>query len=118
MKCFSSYLSSFDTLFNAHSYTPHISYSFLIFFFPVQLQQSKVTPDVILTDVMMPEMSGIELANRLRDGTMPQYDVVPIVMLTAKADDRLRIQMLHGMYYYVNTHCEYTCLRKFAPTKS
>ncbi len=68
------------------------------FFSPLlQLQQSKVNPDVILTDVMMPEMSGIELANRLRDGTMSQYDLVPIVMLTAKADDRLRVQMLRGM---------------------
>jgi two-component system chemotaxis response regulator CheY len=36
--------------------------------------------DLILTDVNMPEMDGLELVRRLR--AMPQYKFVPIVVLT------------------------------------
>lgn len=39
-------------------------------------------PDVILIDCMMPEMSGMELADEIRKMGKP----VPIVMLTAKND--------------------------------
>jgi PAS domain S-box-containing protein len=49
-------------------------------------------PDLILSDVMMPIMSGDEMVQAIRQ----QADLkdVPIVMLTAKADDELRLQML------------------------
>lgn len=47
-------------------------------------------PDLIVSDVRMPEMSGIELARRLR--TTPSYSLIPIVFLTAKSDINDRIE--------------------------
>jgi signal transduction histidine kinase len=49
-------------------------------------------PDLVLTDVMMPGLSGDDLVRRLRGH--PGLLDVPIVLLTAKADDDLRVQML------------------------
>ena len=49
-------------------------------------------PDLVLTDVMMPNMSGDELVQALRQD--PAFDSVPIMLLTAKADDELRVRML------------------------
>jgi two-component system phosphate regulon response regulator PhoB len=42
-------------------------------------------PDVIVLDVMMPGMSGIEVAQRLRSQT--ETSRIPILMLTAKAEE-------------------------------
>lgn len=42
-------------------------------------------PDVILLDVMMPAMSGLEVAQALR--TDPTTAEIPIVILTAKAGE-------------------------------
>lgn len=52
-------------------------------------------PDLILSDVMMPRMTGDEMVRRLR--TEKIFDDIPIVMLTAKADDSLRIELLQGI---------------------
>lgn len=49
-------------------------------------------PDLILSDVMMPRMSGDQLVREAR--RHPELDPIPIVMLTAKADDELRVQLL------------------------
>jgi len=42
-------------------------------------------PDVILLDVMMPEMDGIKVLDRIR--TNPRYAAVPVIMVTAKTQD-------------------------------
>ena len=42
-------------------------------------------PQLILLDVMMPEMSGLEVLEHLRGS--PQTARVPVIMLTAKAQD-------------------------------
>ncbi|MCK4988766.1 MAG: SpoIIE family protein phosphatase [Desulfobacterales bacterium] len=43
-------------------------------------------PDLILLDIMMPKMDGIEVCRKLRaDASMP---FVPIIMVTAKADSK------------------------------
>ena len=51
-----------------------------------------LVPDLILCDVMMPVMSGDAMVLELR--LHPELAAVPIVMLTAKADDELRVRML------------------------
>ncbi|HYE73930.1 MAG TPA: ATP-binding protein [Blastocatellia bacterium] len=57
------------------------------------LQQAiRLKPDLILSDVMMPGMSGDQLLKAVRE--RPELDSVPFVMLTAKADDDLRIKSL------------------------
>ena len=54
-------------------------------------QALRLKPDLIVCDVMMPRQSGDELVRQLRRSTS---DPVPILLLTAKADDELRIQFL------------------------
>lgn len=49
-------------------------------------------PDVILTDIMMPKMSGDELVRAVR--SRPELDATSVVLLSAKADDELRVQLL------------------------
>jgi signal transduction histidine kinase len=49
-------------------------------------------PDLILSDVMMPGLSGEQLVQQLRQH--PEFDTTPVIMLTAKADDELRVQLL------------------------
>jgi PAS domain S-box-containing protein len=49
-------------------------------------------PDLILCDIVMPDMSGDELVRTLRK--CHELDEVPIVLLTALADDSLLVQLL------------------------
>jgi PAS domain S-box-containing protein len=53
-----------------------------------------LVPDLILADVMMPVMSGDAMALELR--ARPEMAGVPIIMLTAKADDELRVKLLEA----------------------
>lgn len=58
-------------------------------------------PDLILSDLMMPVMSGDEMVAALRqEASMAD---VPIVILTAKADDTLLVRLLkEGVQDYLN----------------
>ncbi|GAB4356488.1 MAG: hypothetical protein Fur0042_25790 [Cyanophyceae cyanobacterium] len=47
-------------------------------------------PDAIVTDLMMPKMSGIELIRQVRQD--PLLQGTPIILLTAKADEETRIE--------------------------
>jgi signal transduction histidine kinase len=49
-------------------------------------------PDLVLTDVMMPEMSGVELCRALKED--PQTQGIPVVLVTSKADREMKIQGL------------------------
>ena len=43
------------------------------------------TPDLVILDVMMPELSGIEVLGRLR--SQPETASLPVIMLTAKGEE-------------------------------
>jgi len=51
-------------------------------------------PDLILLDWMMPDISGIELARRLKRDDLTK--AIPIIMLTAKSDEDNKIQGLES----------------------
>ena len=54
------------------------------------LRQVRATPpDLVLLDLMMPEMDGLEVCRRLRQD--PATAALPIVMLTAKGDEVDRV---------------------------
>ena len=50
---------------------------------------SKHAPDLILSDVMMPEMNGFELVERLRADA--KLSAIPIVLLSARAGEEARV---------------------------
>ncbi len=49
-------------------------------------------PDLVLSDVMMPEMSGEDLLRDLR--SRPEFEGTPVILLTAKADQKHRVHVL------------------------
>ena len=56
------------------------------------------TPDVVLTDMLMPEMDGLELVQAIH----AQHPLVPVILMTAHGSEDLSIQALrHGAASYV-----------------
>jgi signal transduction histidine kinase len=55
---------------------------------------SRACPDLVLTDVMMPEMDGFALLEALRRN--PETRVVPVIMLSARAGEESRIEGLEA----------------------
>jgi CheY-like chemotaxis protein/anti-sigma regulatory factor (Ser/Thr protein kinase) len=53
---------------------------------------AKETPAVVLTDMQMPEMDGLELVEAVRS----QYPHVPVVLMTAHGSEDLAIRALHA----------------------
>ena len=49
-----------------------------------KLCEMKVNPELVLLDIMMPEISGWDVAAKIKDN--PDWKKIPIVFLTAKGD--------------------------------
>lgn len=57
-------------------------------------------PDVIVSDVMMPVMDGLELVNELK--SRPEYQPIPVILLTARAgQEAVACGLNHGADDYV-----------------
>jgi signal transduction histidine kinase/DNA-binding response OmpR family regulator/ligand-binding sensor domain-containing protein len=52
----------------------------------------EIIPDIVITDVMMPEMDGIELCRTLKQDVRTSH--VPVILLTARADTQSKIDGL------------------------
>ena len=50
----------------------------------IELLENNRIPDLILLDIMMPEMSGWEVFDKLREN--PLWKDIPVVFLTARTD--------------------------------
>ena len=60
----------------------------------------KITPDLVLLDLMLPDMTGYEILPRLRQ--LHHYSELPIIMLTGKRDSSNRMKgMLVGTNEYM-----------------
>ena len=51
-------------------------------------------PDLVITDLMMPVMGGIEFCRKLKEH--PAINHIPVIMLTAKSDKDSRIEGLEA----------------------
>ncbi|MEJ7810578.1 MAG: sigma-54 dependent transcriptional regulator [Gemmatimonadaceae bacterium] len=61
-------------------------------------QLSAVTPDIVITDVRMPAVGGLEVLAAAR----AQDPDLPVILMTAQADLRSAIQAVNsGAYYYI-----------------
>ena len=69
-----------------------------------------LSPDLILLDVMMPGMSGIEVCTHIR--SLPGIKSVPIIMLTALHDPAARLEGLRaGADDFISKPCAFDELR-------
>jgi signal transduction histidine kinase/response regulator RpfG family c-di-GMP phosphodiesterase len=53
-------------------------------------QVRKHRPNLIVTDLMMPKVSGLDMIHMIREA--PEYAGTPIILVTAKADEETRIE--------------------------
>jgi two-component system alkaline phosphatase synthesis response regulator PhoP len=49
----------------------------------------KIIPDVILLDLVMPEMNGLLVLSQLKSN--PYTEVIPVIMLTAKTEEEYQM---------------------------
>lgn len=59
----------------------------------IDLAQERV-PDLIITDIMMPEMDGLAYCQWVRENEMTSH--IPLIILTAKADDETKMAGLQA----------------------
>jgi PAS domain S-box-containing protein len=63
-------------------------------------QALRFDPAVVVSDIMMPHVSGVEMVAQLRE--LPQLQRTPILLLSAKADEELMVDLLdHGAQDFI-----------------
>lgn len=63
-------------------------------------EDEKFSPDVIISDIMMPKMDGITLVKRIKENIKTSH--IPIILLTSKAGDESKLEgMLSGADVYI-----------------
>ncbi len=71
----------------------------------LKLANLQTQPDLILLDIMMPEMDGFEVCKRLKN--YEETKEIPVVFITASENKDDVIKGLHlGAYYYLNKPVE------------
>lgn len=56
------------------------------------VKAEEYVPDVIITDIMMPECDGLEMTREIRKSELLNH--IPVIIVTAKGDDAYRLQGL------------------------
>ena len=57
-------------------------------------------PDLVIVDMMMPEMTGFEVLKEIR--AIPELKQIPVIMLTGVADkEKIREAINVGISYYI-----------------
>ncbi len=70
----------------------------------------KIIPDIVITDLMMPNMDGLELTNQLKKS--PDTNYIPVILLSAKSAIESRLEaMKDGADDYVTKPFEPEYLR-------
>jgi putative two-component system response regulator len=59
---------------------------------PVMEMIAKNLPDVILLDIMMPEVSGLDIIKQLHENPLLSY--IPVIVLTAADNEEIRLEAL------------------------
>jgi CheY-like chemotaxis protein/anti-sigma regulatory factor (Ser/Thr protein kinase) len=52
----------------------------------------QVSPDLVITDLMMPEMDGLQLVSAIRE----QFRLTPVILMTSQGSEELAIQALEA----------------------
>src|SRR5437588_163003 len=55
-------------------------------------QLARELPDIVITDMQMPEMDGLELVEEIRS----KYPAVPVILMTAHGSEEIAIQALQA----------------------
>ncbi len=76
----------------------------------LELLKNNQIPDLILLDIMMPEMNGWEVARKLREKL--EWKKIPIIFLTATEDETSKITGSIIGKYYIEKPFEITNLKK------
>jgi CheY-like chemotaxis protein len=76
----------------------------------LEILKNNPSPDLILLDIMMPDMSGWETFNRIKENST--WKDIPIIFLTARTDDTARRAGSFLGEDYIEKPCEIPELKR------